>query len=162
MEPEEEVRQFNDQIKQQAHAEKIKEFRGQRLNYTDHGRQQGSSSAGNQAQHAQEVRENRHERDVRRKNPVGAKLFDALMKFAQDAKPSWHGRQSSAERHSFAHPHNIPKVVPPTEKPKHDKAKATKSGQEGGAITFVACVDNGDSTYSTKKITAVATSFAYP
>lgn len=122
------IQRINDQIKQSAHAAKIRQER--------------------------ENPQAKAERDF--VNRVGENLFNRLMEFAKNAQPSFVGHESRAEKNSFEKPGNafvppVPSVTAPI------PPQTSRSGVEGGSITFVACKDNGDDTYTQGKITAEAT-----
>jgi hypothetical protein len=108
--------------------------------------------------HAQKLRDDLRERQAAAKDPEGKSIYDKLMAYARDAKPSWAGKESAAQRNSFAIPANTPRASSPAAPAgPSDTTKRYRSGVEGGSITFVACVDNGDGTFSQGAVTADAT-----
>lgn len=114
-----------------------------------------------QQHHADIIKERRAEQRAERANPEGAKAFAKLMQFARDSLPQWHGSETAAQKNSYAVPANVPKSVPP---PKADNPLPVKnkhisrSGVEGGSITFIAPM--ADNTFAS--ITADATSSDAP
>lgn len=162
-----ETEQINDQIKQQAHADKIRQERQDRqqsqglstVMISGHG--QGTSGKEAQHQHAKEVHDRRKEREARAKDPEAAKMYDRMMKFAKEAQPAWkQAGPTAAQRHTFAQPGNAPKattVKPPNDPLPNKNKHVSRSGVEGGSITFYACVDDGMGGSTQGKVTCDAT-----